>query len=61
MLSFTAVSNHTYSVLFRNELPSSWQKLTDIPSQPVTRQAWITNNAGANSTLFYRLVTPKQD
>jgi hypothetical protein len=61
VLSFTAMSNHTYTVLFRNDLPSPWQKLTDIPSQPATRQAWITNNPGANSTFFYRLITPKQD
>jgi hypothetical protein len=61
VLSFTAVSNRSYTVLFRADRPfGSWEKLTDVPSAPAMRPAWITNRAAINSVRFYRLVTPKQ-
>jgi hypothetical protein len=62
VLSFTAMSNHSYTVLYREEqLFTAWQKLTDVLSQATTRVAWITNRAGTNSARFYRLVTPWQN
>jgi len=62
VLSFTAVSNRSYTVLFRNDqLFGAWEKLTDVLSAPTMGPAWITNRAGINSGRFYRLVTPKQN
>jgi len=46
-------------VLFRaDQLSGAWQKLADIPAAQVTRPVWVTNGPAANSSLFYRLVTP---
>ena len=62
VFSFTAVSNRSYTVLFRNDqLFGSWEKLTDVLEAPTMGPAWITNSAGTNSARFYRLVTPKQN
>jgi hypothetical protein len=50
VLGFTAVSNHSYSILFRDDqLTGSWQKLSDILPPPTTQSAWITNKPGSNS------------
>lgn len=61
VLTFTAASNRTYSVLYQNLLTvAPWLKLLDIPAAPQNRPTSITNAPGG-AARFYRLVTPKQD
>lgn len=56
---FTAISNRTYSVLYRDTLPgSSWFKLADVPSRTTNRLALVPDNGPNGSQRFYRLVTP---
>jgi hypothetical protein len=58
-LRFTAVSNRTYSVLYRDTLPgSSWFKLADLPARTTNRVAVVPDNGPNGSQRFYRLVTP---
>jgi hypothetical protein len=58
-LRFTAVSNRTYSVLYRDTLPgSSWFKLADVPARTTNRIAVVPDNGPNGSQRFYRLVTP---
>ncbi|HAB18729.1 MAG TPA: hypothetical protein DCE44_20100, partial [Verrucomicrobiales bacterium] len=61
-IRFTAVANHTYSVLFRDgQLDSdTWQKLDDVPASVATREAVVTDlSPGAiRPVRFYRVVTP---
>ena len=62
VLGFTAVANHSYTVLFSDDqVPAIWQKLTDILPAPVTYSIRITNSAPINAARYYRLVTPKQN
>jgi len=61
VLTFDAVSNRSYSVLYKNQLEAStWTKLADVPAQPLTQPVTVTNSQPANPTTFYRLVTPAQ-
>ena len=59
-LSFSAVSNKTYTVQYTDRLGAGpWLKLVDLPAQPVNRVEtlmdpdWKTNR-------FYRVITPRQ-
>ena len=57
-LRFTAVSNRTYSVLYRDTLPARpWLKLTDLPARTTNRVAVVPDTA-TNGQRYYRLVTP---
>jgi hypothetical protein len=59
ILSFQAVANRTYSVLFKNLLTDpAWTKLVDVPASPETELRHITNSAGGIPGRYYRLVTP---
>ena len=61
ILSFIAVSNRTYSVLYRDNVGAgSWQRWTNIsPSAPINRVLVLTNAPAAVGKRFYRLVTPQ--
>jgi hypothetical protein len=57
-LRFTAVSNRTYSVLYRETLlVSPWLKLADLSAHTTNRVA-VVPDTGTNSQRYYRLVTP---
>lgn len=58
ILSFTAISNRTYSLLSQADFNSpTWSKLLDVPAQPQTVTVTVTN-ASTNAAHFYRLATP---
>jgi len=55
---FTAASNRTFSVLFKNSLTAPiWSPLTNISSAPTVRIITISDPA-TNNTRFYRLAVP---
>ncbi len=57
-LQFLAVSNRSYSVLYRNALSDpNWLTLTNVTAQ-FTNQAIDIPQDAATATRFYRLVTP---
>jgi hypothetical protein len=59
LLRFTAISNRTYSVLYRDVLPGSpWLKLADVPARTTNRIEAVPDNGPNGSQRFYRLVTP---
>jgi hypothetical protein len=59
-LSFRAVSNHTYTVQYRDEVPpGAWSKLTDVVATPTNRTAVILDPQPPPKR-FYRLTTPAQ-
>ncbi len=61
ILQFMAISNRSYTVLYKNSLASvSWSKLLDVSPQPANRMVEITNSLSTNSSKFYRLATPMQ-
>jgi hypothetical protein len=58
-LTFSAVSNRTYSVLYNNNLTNArWLKLGDVSAQSATQPVNLTDPDAAAATRFYRLVTP---
>ncbi len=61
VLSFVAVSNRTYTILYRTNLNTgAWLRLTDLaPSVPTNRNITFTNAPNAEATRVYRLVVPK--
>jgi uncharacterized repeat protein (TIGR01451 family) len=60
-LGFTAVSNRSYSVLYREDLPSGpWQRLTNALGRTTNRIETILDIQGTNQQRWYRLVTPKE-
>ena len=59
-LRFLAVSNHTYSVVFRTETPpGSWSVLTNVAALPTNREVQITNSISGADRRFFRLATPQ--
>lgn len=58
-LSFTAVSNRTYTVQFSEDLVSGWQKLSDVFAMRTNRVVDISDQM-TSSNRFYRLVIPAQ-
>ena len=61
LLSFTAVSNHTYTVESRDRFESGpWSRWVDVVAYPSNRLVTLTNGlpGGAESRAF-RLVTPQ--
>lgn len=61
LLSFTAASNHTYTVLSRDRFDSGpWSRWVDVVAHPSNRFVTLTNglSGGAESRAF-RLVTPQ--
>jgi len=61
LLSFTAVSNHTYSVQFRDRFDSGpWSRWVDVVAYPSNRFVTLTNSLpAAAESRAYRLVTPR--
>jgi len=57
VLSFSAVSNKTYSVLYQEIATTNWTKMADVPGMPVSQFVFVTNAPTAN-TQFYRVATP---
>jgi hypothetical protein len=59
-LYFTAVSNKTYSVEYRDSLSvGEWVTLANYDSLPVTRVQWVTNlQEGGLEKRYYRVKTP---
>jgi len=59
-LQFTAVSNKTYSLQFKDSLTAGvWTKFKDVPASTNTHEVTVLDpNSPANSR-FYRLVTPR--
>ena len=61
ILRFTAVSNRTYTVQFRDRFDSGpWTRWTDIVAYPTNRLVTLTNPLPAGiGSRAYRLVTPR--
>lgn len=58
-LLFTAVSNRTYTVQFKDALDAgSWTRLSDVSAAPQTITASVPDS-GAVTNRFYRVVTPR--
>jgi hypothetical protein len=61
VLSFHAVANRTYSVLYKNSLSDAdWTRLVDVPALPQSELRHITNSPAGFPARYYRLVTPAQ-
>ena len=60
-IEFNAVSNRTYSVLFRQDLANgSWSKVSDVVATSTNRLVRVLDTRPVQSSpRFYRLVTPK--
>jgi hypothetical protein len=61
VLSFVAISNRTYTVVYRTNFNSGpWLRLSDVaPAVPTNRRLSLTNAPNPESWRMYRLVTPK--
>ncbi|HXJ59152.1 MAG TPA: lamin tail domain-containing protein [Verrucomicrobiae bacterium] len=61
VVGFSALSNKTYSVLWRNPvLDADWTNLVHVGAAPTNRLVFVTNSLPAGiSTRFYRLATPR--
>jgi hypothetical protein len=60
-LSLHAISNRTYTVLFKDSLDAaSWTRLTDVPAAATNRLTSVIDATPRGAARFYRLVTPAQ-
>jgi hypothetical protein len=60
-LSFHAVSNRTYTVLYKQAVSAStWSPLANVPAATVNRMVFVTDAPPAGAARFYRLVTPAE-
>jgi hypothetical protein len=58
-MQFTATSNRTYSVQFRDSLSTTWSPLTTVSASATNGTRSVTdNNAGTSAGRFYRVATP---
>ncbi len=58
-LEFRAVSNKTYSILWRPSLDSgNWSVLTNTLAHPTNRLEWVTDPTPGVEKRIYRLATP---
>lgn len=58
-LSFNALSNRTYGVLYRDALNSApWSTLTNVLSRVTNRLETVVDDQATNASRVYRLVTP---
>ncbi|MCI0748740.1 MAG: lamin tail domain-containing protein, partial [Verrucomicrobia subdivision 3 bacterium] len=61
MLTFTAHSNQTYSVDWRESLDAGrWTKMAEVAAQPLQRTVSISDPLPAALGRVYRIVTPQQ-
>ena len=59
-LRFMAVSNRTYSLLYRLAVDSgTWSVLTNVPAASSNREIQVTDPAPTAAQRFYRLATPQ--
>ncbi len=59
-LEFQAVSNHTYSVLYKDSLDmATWSRLADVESRGTNRLGAVMDLIAVSTNRFYRLVTPQ--
>ena len=60
-IEFNAVSNRTYSVLFREDMAGgSWSKVSDVVATTTNRLVRVLDSRPAKVPPgFYRLATPK--
>jgi len=59
-LEFLAVSNRTYSILFRDDLADGqWSKLADVNARTTNHFETVIDPTPANRERYYRLATPK--
>ena len=59
MLTFNAVSNRSYGVLFRNSLEAgAWQTLTNVFPRTTNRLETVIDANPTGARRFYRLATP---
>jgi hypothetical protein len=57
IFSFTAISNHSYTIQSQGAVGGGWRKVRDIVAVSTNRTIWQTNRmAGTNQ--FFRLLTP---
>jgi hypothetical protein len=60
-LQFRAVSNRTYSVLYKNSLNApGWSKLSDVEMHATNRTVIVQDTTLVLTNRFYRLTTPQQ-
>jgi hypothetical protein len=58
---FVAMAGLSYGVQYRDALKTGvWQKLYDIPADPVTRRVTIQDPSALSGLRFYRVITPNQ-
>ncbi len=58
ILEFLAISNHTYTLLYRSALSDvTWLRHTDVPAHPTNRVVSIAESPPGTGRL-YRLATP---
>ncbi|HEY5910104.1 MAG TPA: lamin tail domain-containing protein [Verrucomicrobiae bacterium] len=57
VLSFQAVSNHTYNVQWQSAVQTPWANLVAIPSAPTTRWIYLTNSTVPDAQRYYRVQT----
>jgi hypothetical protein len=59
LIRFTAISNRTYTVLFKDAVTAvEWSKLADVASRATNHVEWVPDNTPNGRQRFYRLVTP---
>jgi hypothetical protein len=59
-IEFTAISNRTYAVEYRDESPTGeWKVLAEITATATNRVIEQIDPSGAGARRFYRLVTPR--
>jgi hypothetical protein len=59
-LQFTAVSNKTYSLQYRESLTAgAWTKFKDVPAGTNTHEITVLDPNSPTNSRFYRLVTPR--
>jgi hypothetical protein len=58
-LEFSAISNRTYSVLFKETLSDEpWSRLADVPARPTNRVERVRDPSPGAPSRYYRLATP---
>jgi Bacterial TSP3 repeat len=58
-LQFLAISNRTYSLLYKDSLAApNWSRLADIPARNTNWVDSLADPIGSVSNRFYRITTP---
>lgn len=58
-ITFSAISNRTYTVYFTDALTTPWSKLADFPARP-NNHVEVAVDPLSTTNRFYRLATPQQ-